>query len=232
MDVFGSWAATNALGDKWRQVVVPFVLEKVLSNPEDAVVVKFAAKMAGRMGDPECADVVFSEVLRVLQSQSASGDGSSGGSDDGDGGGSGDGGLAKMLLFQRLSPLLLLRTLPLASFVSNALVSRSQPPRVCHNPGVGSSRASVARVMGVAGPKQDKVAGTAAAVTATAAGVPADEIGADAGLEASLATALFERTIRPFEVDNVKKVAAELLSRLRPAVVLPLALSFLEHVST
>lgn len=102
MDTFGLWVASETLGARWRAQVLPFVVEQVVSNPEDATSIQFVAKLAPRLGADDCAPALFDEVVAILAAQP--GAGARGAGDDGaeDAAASGS---DTLLLFQRLSPM-------------------------------------------------------------------------------------------------------------------------------
>lgn len=112
MDLVGNAAVVKSdlqHGEKrWEEVVAPFVINLVLTRPEDTARVQLATRMAPRLGQPDCIGAVLSMVNDVLEAQSVltaealNGDAT--------------GALTKLLLFQRLSPLLLLRMLPTDAF--------------------------------------------------------------------------------------------------------------------
>eukprot|EP00038_Savillea_parva_P030179 m.76112 g.76112 ORF g.76112 m.76112 type:complete len:1569 (-) comp9038_c0_seq3:8-4714(-) len=88
----------------WKETMAPYVIDLVLSKPEDTVRVQFAARLTPRLAQPDCLVTVLTLILQSLDGQPPltvdilEGDTS--------------GALTKVLLFQRLSPLLLLRMLP------------------------------------------------------------------------------------------------------------------------
>lgn len=95
----------------WAGQIAPFVVETVLRCPSDATVVQMATRLAPRLGVGDCVVPVLRMVVRVLAEQPPVDSAVVDGDDD-------HGTVTKVLLFQRLSPLLVLRMLPVAVFVA------------------------------------------------------------------------------------------------------------------
>ena len=186
MRVFELWANSDKVSTTtWRTKLIPFVVDGVLSSPKDGTWVQFASQLAERMGGADCAPSLLKSVLHVLHRQPKL-DASALDNDNG-------GELTNLLLFQRLSPLLLLRMLPFNAFGSTLVVSQHEA--------MPSSDDSVApgQMRGVSLPQQG-----------------------------SLFDVLFARTTTELEFDQVRRVAAELLSRLPADKVFPRVLARLE----
>ena len=201
MDVFLSWSSTSVLGERWASVVVPFIIHQIASKPKDEITIKVASRLSARLGSEACLVPLVADVLRVLQSQP----GLTNEAVEKDT----TGAVLQVMLFQRLAPLLLLRVLPHACFT--ALPAQ---------PSTASGEAGEA-------PAADRAAASADA----GAGAEADTLappGPMGSLESQLHAALYDRTMHELEFEDVRKVAADLLSRLRPGLVLPAVLARLK----
>ncbi len=163
----------------WRDGVLPFVLERVMEHPDDSLAVRAASKLMPRLAQPDCLPALADALLHVLRCQPAL--------QDSDLEADAPPAVVRVLLFQRLSPLLLLRMLPSSAF-------RLPPP------------------LGLAvHPGPAETAGDAAA--ADADGKHASVYQQNLGSGAQLFTLLLDRIWRLLEFDDVRKVAAELIGR-------------------
>lgn len=106
---------------RWSEIVAPYIVNLVLTKPEDTARVQLATRIAPRLGQSDCLPSVLSMILRVLEEQGPLCE------DALDRDATGD--LTKVLLFQRLSPLLLLRMLPTGCFNDTAVESQLEPLR-------------------------------------------------------------------------------------------------------
>ena len=185
LEVFAAWAADDQMGLRW-QLLVPFVVEAVISKPEDRVAIKLVGKLGKVLSRLDCVKPLLTSVLKVLHEQPpleiAASDDENELSE-----------AMKLLLFQRLSPLLLLRALPVECFTEPEL-----------------GRAPAALRFGDC----DNALRLIHASLTEPTDAQADDSGlAQPTLEAELLTAVFLRTVQKFEFTSIRKVAAELLSR-------------------
>ena len=187
------------LGERWVSVVVPFMINEIGSKPTDQVIVKVASRLSSRLGSEACLVPLVTDVLRVLQSQPGLTDEAVEKDTTG--------AVLQVMLFQRLGPLLLLRVLPHACFTALPTQPADAPP-TAHAAG----RAAAGAGTGTLAP----------APPSPGAPAPAEP---PVSLESQLHGALYDRTMQELEFEDVRKVAADLLSRLRPGVVLPAMLA-------
>lgn len=167
MQVFGLWSkSANVPLKAWYHTMIPFIIDKVLRAPDDNLWIQFANRVAQRIGKNDCAPYMLASIVKVLEGQpdleyqiNES-----------------DNTMDKLLLFQRLSPLLLLRMLPYESFSRECLALTDDK--------LSSSCESFEN--------HDR-----------------------------LLEAIMIRLENKIESDHVRKVAAELLSRLPPDTILP-----------
>jgi hypothetical protein len=218
----------SARARRWADVLAPFAISIVLSKPEDAARVQLATRMAPRLALPDCLGSVLGILLRVLREQ----DPLSADVLDRDSAGT----LTKTLLFQRLSPLLLLRMLPNAAFTAVGSEGSSRGHVSDEEQRHGRATTTVASE----GINSDGKSGAAAALIgeaghgeeSTPLGTTHEDEGAEAVVSvadtlAGLRCVLIERMTIELEFDDVRRVAAELLSRGPPTSVFPAVLAAL-----
>jgi hypothetical protein len=219
----------SARARRWADVLAPFAISIVLSKPEDAARVQLATRMAPRLALPDCLGSVLGILLRVLREQ----DPLSADVLDRDSAGT----LTKTLLFQRLSPLLLLRMLPNAAFTAVGSEGSSRGHVSDEEQRHGRATTTVARE----GTNSDGKSGAATTLIGEAGhGEESTPVGTTQEEEedgetlvsvadtlAGLRGVFIERMTIELEFDDVRRVAAELLSRGPPTSVFPAVLAAL-----
>eukprot|EP00039_Didymoeca_costata_P012212 m.175104 g.175104 ORF g.175104 m.175104 type:complete len:815 (+) comp15418_c0_seq4:385-2829(+) len=186
MQVFERWAETDQLGKLWVTVILPFLLEKMASHPKEEIYVKLAAKLGPRLGSPKYVSFVVCSCLQILGTQQVvllnkSLSGSQEQDED--------------AVFQRLSPLLLLRVLPFSAFSANELTTTTDIA-----PLVGEPLFQF--------PCLSKTIDNLISNTRYQHCVPVT-------IENALASALVIRCFSDYGLSQERKVAGELLARIR-----------------
>ena len=203
---------------RWPTILAPFAVSLVLTKPEDSARVQLATRMAPRLALPDCLGNVLAMLLQVLREQDVlSADVLERDS---------SGALTKTLLFQRLSPLLLLRMLPNAAFLN--VTAESATSHRIGQPNYDGSGARGGDGVGVAAMGMDGSHNKSDIAESGAR----DDDSSPYSLTRTLASVrevLLERVCSQLEFDDVRRVAAELLSRGSPSSVFPAVLTALSN---